>query len=108
MLEIFDVVMKTNDTRLGHLKVRYYDLFVRCDICMYKEEKLYIRFPEYWVIGNKFRYVYWDGRETSDKYQKIILDKLLELIGLDFDKALELKRKYWSEKKNADNNKENT
>lgn len=108
MLEIFDVVLKPNASRIGHLNVRYHELVIKCDICLYKEEKLWIRMPEKWTGDRKCRFVYWDGKEISDKYQELILNKVFDMVGLDLPKGLEIKRSYWQSKKKADNNKENT
>lgn len=107
MIEISDVVFKANATRVGFLKVKYYDLIIKCDICLYKNEKLWIRMPETWVQDKKKNYAYWESKEKSNINQEIILKKLSDLMGFSLEIAIELKRKWLASKKSADNNKEN-
>lgn len=108
MFEIVDVQLKAQANRIGYVAVKYYDLLIQCDICVYKQEKLWIRFPERWIGKVKKRFVCWVNQEKSQEYQEKILCKVFDLTGLDMEKALKMKLDWYNEKKNADKNKENT
>ena|SRR5687768_5132492 len=108
MLEVTEIEIKPSINRLGFLKLKYYELVIKCDICLYKENKLWIRMPEMWIDDRKKRFVCWESQEISDEKQEIILNKVFDLVGLDLPKAVELKRNWCNSKKNADKNKENT
>jgi hypothetical protein len=108
MLEIYDVVLHADDNRIGRVNVSYHELEILCDICVYKQERLWIRFPERWMKDKKIRLVHWKEKEISDQYQQIILNKVFEMVGLDLEKGLELKKNHLAKKKKTDKNKENT
>lgn len=107
MIEISDVVFHVNRMRLGHLKVKYYDLTIKCDLCLYKNQKLWVRMPEIWIGNHKHNFIYWESKEKSRESQDIILNKVFDLTGFTLEKAIKLKNEWTAIKKKADKNKQN-
>ena len=100
MLQVMHVEIKPNDSRLGIVNLKYHDLWIKCDICLWKDQKLWIRFPETWSRGVKLRHCYWESKEISDKHQQLVLKKVFDMIGLDLEQALILKKAFYNHKKN--------
>ncbi len=109
MLKILNVAVKPSKTRIAAVLVRYHDLLIACDLCVYNNEKLWIRMPEYWnKLSEKIHLVFWDDKETSDCFQAIVLAKVKIFSGLDLEKALAIKQKWIAYRKRIDRNKEKT
>lgn len=103
MIDVKSAEIAPNKLRIGFVIVTYYDLRLRCEICLYKDIRLWIRMPEIWLNDSvKKQYVFWDDNEKSDEFQKIILSKVFDLLGLSVEKAVAIKkehnekRKLWS------------
>ena len=86
--------------RLGRVLLNHHGLVFCADICLYKEERLWIRMPEYWTTPtNKFKIAYWESKELSDEKQHLILKKVFDILGLDLQKGLQLKRDFLTTRK---------
>jgi len=81
--------------RIGEVVIDHYGLMVSCDICIYKNEKLWIRMPEFW-LGNqsKVRKTWWKDQALSDEMQVFILKKVFDMIELDVPRAIAEKKAY--------------
>jgi hypothetical protein len=100
MIEVTHIDIKPTHKRLGIVNLKYYDLRIKCDICVWEDKKLWIRFPETWNKGVKLRHVYWENKDISDKHQQIILKKVFDMIGLDLQQAVILKKAFFNRNKN--------
>jgi hypothetical protein len=100
MIEVVEVNMHSYGSRLGVVKVKYYDLVLICDLCLYRKEKLWIRMPEMWTANaTKKRFVFWEDKEKSDEFQQTVLLKVKEMVGLTLEDAVELKQSLLDSKK---------
>jgi Holliday junction resolvase RusA-like endonuclease len=105
MIKIIKLGIEPKPFRIGWVNVQYHDIVIRCSICVFKEEKIYIRMPEMFVKDEKLPYVFWQSKKDSDNFQKEVLKALKLSIGLDLKKAVELKREGHEKKKEGDKNK---
>lgn len=100
MLEVLNVEIKVNQCRLGNVYVRYHDLLIACEVCLYKEEKLWIRMPEVWITKEQKKpYVRWVDKKNSDKFQELILSKVFDMVGLTLEDAIKMKNEFNSKRK---------
>lgn len=100
MIDVKSAEIAPNKFRIGYVIVMYHDLRLRCEICLYKDIKLWIRMPEIWLNDAiKKRYVFWDETEKSDEFQKIILKKVFDLIGLTVESAIKIRNEYQEKRK---------
>jgi len=100
MLEVLHAEINPTSTRLGIVVIRYYELVVYCEICVYKEQNLWVRMPEIWTTTEfKRRLVYWENQKLSDLYQVIILKKVFDLIGLNLEEGIRIKREFLIKRK---------
>ena len=94
MFEVLDIKEDVTHTRVGTVNVRYYDLIISCDICVYKREKLWVRMPEIWIKKDKkISFNRWISREKSDEFQEIVLKKVFDVVGWDLKKCIDLMSK---------------
>ncbi len=108
MIEVLYVEIKPCQFRLGSVFVRYHDLSIACDICIFKEERLWIRLPEKWISPtDKVSFVRWIDKEHSDKFQKLILSKVFDMVGLTLESAVEMKRELFKKRKDLTVQKNN-
>lgn len=108
MIDIVKIEMKATSTRLGIVFVKYYDAVISCDICIYKDKNLWIRMPEIWLSKNvKRAFVFWEEKEKSDEFQNKVLKKVFDMIGLTLEKAIEMRKEFFAQRKTKynDNNK---
>ncbi len=101
MIEVPCAAILVNRVRLGYVDVLYHELLIRCDICLFEDKKLWIKMPEKWIKGRKYRFVYWPTKEKSDEVQQIVLNKVFDMLGLDLPLAIQL-RDNWKAKKEKD------
>ncbi len=86
--------------RIGKVFINHEGLVFWCDICIYNDEKLWIRMPEFWVDKkNKLRILNWENQEVSDEKQVFILKKVFDMLDLDLEKAICLKKDFFATKK---------
>ena len=58
MIEVVKAKLSPNETRIAEAHIKYFGLTLICDICLYKNESLWIRMPELWVTPeSKKRFV---------------------------------------------------
>lgn len=91
-VEIVFFKQKPLGNSLGKILVKYYQIVLRCELVYHpKNNKAWVRMPEYWVSREeKKRYCYWDNKDISDEFQKVVLNKLFEKYDLDESKVAEL------------------
>lgn len=100
MYEVLKANLKPNTRRIASVLIKYYDLVMNCDICLYKNEKLWVRMPEVWMTPElKVKFAYWDGKEKSDQFQDYVLKKVFDMLGLDVAMAQKLKAEAYGKKK---------
>jgi hypothetical protein len=105
MIEVLNYEIKPTPMRLGWINVRYHDILIRCSICVFKDEKLFVRMPEMFLKERKMQFVSWISRKHSNAFQNQMLEYLKEKEGLDLAKAVILKAQGQEKKKKDDNNK---
>lgn len=100
MLKINKIEPWQNSNRLALVKVAYYDLIISCDLCLFKNEKLWIRMPEMWVTPDKKKkFCWWPTTEISDGFQGLILNLVCKEMDLTLEKAIEMKKNFKLNKK---------
>jgi len=102
MIELVKVEFKPSSNRIAALQVRYYKALLMVDLCIYREERLWVRMPEMWLGDQKIKFIHWE-KEDSDIIQETVLKQLFEMVGFNLDSALKMKDEYFK-KKFADNN----
>ena len=91
--------------RIGWMTVKYYGLVFRCNIMVYKREKIFIRMPEVFLQGVKYPFAAWSNKKDSDAFQNQMLKYLMEKEALNLEKAVFLKLQGHRKKKKLDKNK---
>jgi hypothetical protein len=100
MTEVLLVEVKPSAFRIGTVFLRYYDLSMSCDICLFKNERLWIRLPEMWISQTKkISFVRWIDKGHSDNFQKLILSKVFDMVGLTLESAIEMKDEFFRKRK---------
>lgn len=100
MIEVVGIFRKANERKLASLTVKYHDLMIKCDLCLFNEEKLWVRMPEVWMKKQqKQQFVFWPGKDLSDEFQKEVIKQVMEKTGLTMSKAIEIKRGIMAESK---------
>lgn len=100
MTEVLDAQISVTKKRIGTLLLNHEGLIVSCEICVYKDEKLWIRMPEIWTHKEtKCRLAFWESKELSDQKQEIILNKVFAMLDLNLEKAIELRKNFFTTRK---------
>lgn len=100
MTDVLEAEISVSKRRIGRVVINHEGLIVCCDICLYKDQKLWIRMPEIWLDNEKkLRLVFWETQQISDEKQEIILNKVLDILDLDIEKAKKLKKDFFTERK---------
>lgn len=100
MINVFKVVEAPSATRIGYALVKYYDLTIRCDICLYKKDHFWVRMPEIWVSKTeKVRYNSWEKESDSSRFQDMVLKKVFDMIEWDIPKAVQIRKEYFRKRK---------
>lgn len=94
MIEVLKYAFKPSPTRIGYVHVKFHGMVIKCDLCLWKYEKIWLRMPEVWQGDKKKRFMYWQTQEESDMFQEDVLTKLKRLSDLSLEKAIELKNIY--------------
>ena len=106
MIELINFEISPTKKRVGSAIVKYYDLYIFCDVCVYKREKLWIKMPEFWFTETKkTRFVYWGNQKRSDEFQNQVLQLILEKHGFDILKGIEEMKNEFSRRKKDKNEK---
>ncbi len=84
-VEILDYQKKPSGNKLGNIIIKYHDLLLRCELMFYPKTKTaWVKMPEQWIVKDKkFRYCYWPDKDTSDAFQKLVLNKLFDKYDLN-------------------------
>lgn len=100
MIEVVSVEKNTTRQCLARVIVKYYDLTIYCELCMFKDESLWIRMPEIWRTKTyKQKYVWWDDKVKSDDFQNVVLKKVFETIGLPIHTKMHVIKEFFTNKK---------
>ncbi len=106
MLEVLRVIIRPGPRRIACVHVKYHDIILMCDLCIYKNEKLWIRMPEHWATPTlKVSSAHWEDKAISDTFQMMVLDMIKKQMGFDLKAAIKIKQEWLSKKKKADKNK---
>lgn len=92
-IEVIEYRQLVNTYKIGHLKVRYHDLVLKCDLVLYMKEgveNLWIRMPEHWTGKIKISYCRWPERPISDFFQMMVLHDLSQNHGVSLSKSKDL------------------
>lgn len=100
MLKVLKAELISTDLRLGVVHVRYHDLTLMCDICLYKNQKLWIRMPEVWLTKSyKKRFAYWHDPLKSEEFQKDVIEQIFAMTGLTLPMAIGMRKNFVEKKK---------
>ena len=100
MLEILKFEVNPSYSSIGDITIRYYDLMLFCELCVYKDEHLWIRMPEVWVNEKtKKNFNSWISKDTSKEFQKVILKKLFDMVGFTLEEALRIRKDFFKKKR---------
>lgn len=100
MLDVLSFEMKPTLDRIGVVIVSYYDLVILCDLCVYKDEKLWVRMPELWINKDtKKSFVSWKNKIISDEFQSQILKKVFDMVGITVEKAVKIRKDFFTRRK---------
>lgn len=107
MMEVLHAEIKPSKTRLGLVKIRYYDLTFFCDICVYRGEKLWLRLPQIWTSQeSKSQLVFWEDKKKSDEFQLFVLSKIFDMIGLNLEGGIKIRKAFMEETRPKKNTEE--
>ncbi len=95
MIELVKVEFKPSSNRIAALQVRYYKALLMVDLCIYKEERLWVRMPEMWLGEQKIKFIHWEDKADSDAFQETVLNQLFDMVGFNLDSALKMKAEYF-------------
>src|SRR5690606_32760054 len=100
MLDVIEAKIDPTKTRIGTVVVSYYDLALNCDICVYNTERVWIRLPEWWQSREeKKRLAFWPMRDLSNSFQESIVSKVFNLLNLNLEEAIKIKKAYFKKRK---------
>lgn len=98
-IRVQEAKLSVTKFRVAQALVKYHELGFYVDICLYKEEKLWVRMPEMWVNKTKKkRFFFWIDKTDSDRFQEIVLNKVFDMLGLDLATAIKEKNAFFSNK----------
>lgn len=99
-IHVVEAKMSVNKFRIAEVLVNFHGLGLYLDVCLYKDEKLWVRMPEIWIKRtDKRRFAFWFSREDSDKCQEIILNKVFDMLELNVDKAIAERKRFFDQRK---------
>lgn len=106
MFNVLEAAIWPTSTRIGTVIVKYYNLVLCCDICLYKDQHLWIRMPEMWITKEKkIRFVYWQNEQESKEFQAYVLKKVFDMLDLSVDKAVSFRQVFFRHRKELTNKK---
>ncbi len=91
-IEIIEFTLRPTPNRMGYGVLRYFELYLRFDLCYYAKNKhFWVRMPEKWINSTtKVQYGYWLDKNTSDKFQILTIKKIFDKYELEEAKVIEL------------------
>ena len=100
MIEVIRFDIEPTYKSLAKVIVRYFDLMLYCELCVYKNESLWVRMPEIWTTPkSKKSFVSWVNQDKSDEFQKVILKKLFDMVGFTLSDALRIRKGFFKKKR---------
>lgn len=98
--EVLRPEIKVNTTRVGKALIRYGILEFDVDICVYKNERLWVRMPETWLDKERKKRLVWVvDKDKSDQFQLLVLKKVFDVIGLDLAVAIQKRDEFRAARK---------
>lgn len=88
----FDV--KPNIKRIGILFVRYDELILRCELVLFKKQKLWVRMPEIRIKKELNRFAEWQTKNRSDKFQEKTIKEIEEKFHFNLEKAISVHQNF--------------
>lgn len=93
-LDVVNFEIDPTKIRVGHLEVSYHELRIRCQLMVWKKEKLWIKFPEFYLPEKKkCMLVWWPSKQKSDEVQNFLLKKVFDKYAMDLEKAIDVVKK---------------
>lgn len=90
-IKLLDLRIKPSTYRVGEATIEYGKMIIRCDLCYFeKDDKMWMRMPEVWAHGKKFRYCWWPTKESSDEFQELLLKLIFDQFGVTKERAASL------------------
>jgi len=106
MFKVKNLHIKADKYRIGYLTVKYYDLDILCDLCLYKDESLWIRLPQIWRDKqHKISFNFWCDKEKSDLFQKEVLQQVIQQTGVTVESAIAMIKEFHAKRKTMTNKK---
>ena len=106
MIDVLKVDIKPTNFRMGAILVKYYDSMICCDLCLYKDEKFWVRMPEVWLSKTfKRQFIFWETKEKSDEFQKEVLKKVFDMVPLTLESAIQMRTDFFAERNKMTLNK---
>lgn len=100
MLSVLEAKVDPSKTRIGTVVIGYYNLVLQCDLCLYKNEHLYVRLPEWRILPEeKRRLAFFPTKDVSDTFQEKILGMVQDMLEITVDKAIAIKKDYFDRRK---------
>ena len=94
-VEVLDFRQKVRGVNVGTLYVKYHNLLIKCDLCVYKYSQVWVRMPEVWFTKDKkTSFCRWPNQQISDDFQKEVLKKTFAKYDLDTEKVIALCRNH--------------
>lgn len=107
-INVVEAKMSVSKFRIAEVLINYHGLGLFLDVCLYKNEKLWVKMPEIWLNKtSKRRFCFWFTKEDSDKCQEIILNKVFDMLELDVEKAIAERQRYFEQRKKLTEEKNN-
>jgi hypothetical protein len=98
-IHVEEVHMAVSKFRIAQAVVKYHELGFYVDICLFKEEKLWVRMPEIWITPTrKRRFFFWVDKADSDRFQEIVLNKVFDMLGLNLEIAIKEKNAFFAKR----------
>lgn len=99
-LHVIEARLAVNSFRIAEVLVRHHSLGLYLDVCLYKEEKLLVSIPEIWIHKKqKKKFGFWFNKTDYDECQRIVLNKVFDMLGLDLETAIKEQTSFFDNKK---------
>ncbi len=100
MIEVVSVEKCPTRQSLAKVIIKYYDLTMYCELCMFKDQNLWIRMPEIWRTKTyKQKYVWWGDDKVSSAFQVVVLKKVFDMLDLPLDATMKEVKDFFTIKK---------
>ena len=99
-LHVIEARLAVNSFRIAEVLVRHHSLGLYLDVCLYKEEKLLVSIPEIWIHKKQKKVWVWFNKTDYDECQRIVLNKVFDMLGLDLETAIKEQTSFLITKRN--------